>query len=102
MLTEMQSKIITKIILFFIINGVLLTILYNIPINNNPILENLCLYKLFTSKECWNCGMTRAFLSILHGNFEMALIYNKNSIIIFLFTTILYLYSWHKYIFKKN
>ena len=80
MATESQTN---RIIIFCIVNIILLSILYLIPINNNTLLENLCIYKNIFGVECWNCGMTRAFLSILHGDFQMAIQYNKNSIIVF-------------------
>lgn len=91
-----------KIILFIIINIILLLLLYNIPVNNNEVLENLCLYKHLLKKECWNCGMTRAFLSILHGEYEMAINYNWKCIFVFPIIVLLYLYSWYKFIIKKD
>lgn len=100
--TEMKLQINKKVFLIFIIiNFALLFTLYNIQIDNNILLENLCIFKFLTGKECFNCGMTRAFLSILHLDFTSALNYNQNSIIIFLFTISLYLYTWGKFIFKK-
>ena len=79
----------------------LLIILYNIPINLKG-LENLCLFKHITGKNCWNCGMTRSFLSILHLDFYSAYMFNHNFIIVFPLTIGIYLYSWFKYIFKKG
>lgn len=93
---------IAKIEIFLLVNVALLIILYSIPIKDNNSLENLCIYKLISKKECFNCGMTRAFLSIIHGNFDMAITYNRNSILVFPFTIIAYLYSWYKFIWKKK
>ena len=93
---------IAKIEIFLLVNVALLIILYSIPIKDNNFLENLCIYKLISKKECFNCGMTRAFLSIIHGNFDMAITYNRNSILVFPFTIIAYLYSWYKFIWKKK
>ena len=45
--------------------------------------------------------MTRAFLYILHGKFDIAMSYNKNVIFVFPLTIFMYLYSWYKFIFKK-
>ena len=56
---------IAKIEIFLLVNVALLIILYSIPIKDNNFLENLCIYKLISKKECFNCGMTRAFLSII-------------------------------------
>ena len=98
---EIQSQT-NKIIFFIIGNAIMVLLLYNIPINNNPLFDNICVFKKIFGTECWNCGMTRAFLSILHCNFDIAINYNKNVIVIFPFTIIMYLYSWYKFIWKKN
>ena len=93
----MQSQT-TKFFSFFIFNVLLFIFLYSVPIENAT---NLCIFKQITSRECWNCGMTRAFLSILHFDFTNALNYNWKVLFVFPFTIILYLYSWFKYIFRK-
>lgn len=98
MVTKLQT---TRITIFLLFNVALLILLYNIQVENNYLLENLCIFKLVFGKECFNCGMTRAFLSILHANLDNALYYNKNSIFIFPFTIIVYLFSWYKFISKK-
>ena len=88
-----------KIIFFIIFNLVLIILLYLIPIEDSNL--SLCLYKAITGKKCYNCGMTRAFLNILHLNFHKAYEYNKNVIVVFPLTVIVYLYSWYKYINKE-
>ena len=90
-----------KIIKFIVFNLLLLLLLYNIPIKAK-FLENICLIKFLTGKECWNCGMTRAFLSTLHLEFYSAYEFNHNIIIVFPLTIGIYLYSWYKYIFEKG
>lgn len=95
---ETQSKT-TKIILFIITNIILLTALYIIPINSS-LLENLCIYKLILGKECWNCGMTRAFLAMHHFDFNTALSYNNKVVIVFPMAIVIYLNTWYKYIKK--
>ncbi len=97
---ETQSQI-NRIILFIIINVILLVVLYSIPVNSK-ILENLCIYKLIFGKECWNCGMTRAFLSVIHLDFNKALMYNNKVVLVFPLTTVIYFFSWYKYIVGKN
>lgn len=97
---EMQLLMNKKFILFIVINCVLLIILYNIPIENS--MESICIYKKITGKECFNCGMTRAFLSILHFNFKEAINYNWKVLIVFPYTVIIYIYSWYKYIIKEK
>jgi len=101
MVMETQS-LINKIVIFLIINIILLFVLYSIPINNIPLFDNICLYKSIFGIECWNCGMTRAFLYTLHLDFETAIKFNSNVIFVFPITILVYLYSWYKYIFKKN
>lgn len=95
----MKLKI--KICLFIFINLILYITLYNIPLNSE-ILKNMCIFKNITGKECWNCGMTRAFLSILHLDFEMAYQYNSKVIVVFPLTIGMYAYSWYKYIFFER
>lgn len=89
-----------KLILFIVINFILIIVLYNIPIESS--MESICIYKRFTGKECFNCGMTRAFLSILHFNFKEAINYNWKVLIVFPYTVIIYIYSWYKYIIKEK
>lgn len=97
---EMKSKVIKKRILkFFIINIILIVIIYCIPIEKA---DNLCIFKKITGRECWNCGMTRAFLSILHFRFKEAIIYNYKVIIVFPLTITLYLYTWFNYMKRRG
>ena len=93
----MSSKI--KFLIFLGFNLMLLILLYNISISSE-ILDNICLIKHITRKNCWNCGMTRAFLSILHFNFYSAYEFNHNVLVVFPLTIGIYLYSWYKYIFN--
>ncbi len=88
-----------KIIFFIIINLMLLMLLYNIPINSR-ILDSICIFKNVTGNRCWNCGMTRAFLSVLHFDFNSAFQFNNKIIVVFPMTIIMYLYSWYKYIIR--
>lgn len=97
----MVMKLKTRIIFFIFFNLMLLTLLYCIPINSES-LNNLCIFKRITGNACWNCGMTRAFLSILHLDFKTAYQYNSKVILVFPFTIGIYLYSWCKYIFSKG
>lgn len=98
---DMQLQI-NRFSICIVVNVILILLLYCIPINDNSLLENLCVFKLVFGKECWNCGMTRAFLSILHMNFDKAMQYNHNSFIVFPLTILIYIYSWCKFICKKN
>lgn len=97
---KLKTSLKARVIIFIIFNSILIVTLYSLPIKLYNI--NLCLYKGITGKECFNCGMTRAFLSILHFDFIGAIKYNWRVIIIFPYTLILYLYCWIKYIFKNK
>lgn len=98
----MEMKLKTNRLIFCIIlNIILLLVLYNIQILGNNTLENLCIYKNFLGKECWNCGMTRACLSIIQGKYNLAIIYNWKSVFVFPFAILIYMYSWYKFIIKK-
>lgn len=94
MLSQTVKNRIIKVVMF---NIILIIVLLNIPIEN---LE-LCLFKQITGNSCWNCGMTRAFLSILHLEFNDAVNYNWKVVIVFPLTIIMYLYSIYKYITKE-
>lgn len=90
-----------RVFIFFIFNLMLLLFLYSIPVDSK-ILENVCLFKQISGKTCFNCGMTRACLSILHFDFNTAYKFNHNVVIVFPFTVGIYLYSWSKYIFNRR
>ena len=94
--------LINRIVICILVNVILLIILYSIPVKDNSFLENICLHKLITGKECWNCGMTRAFLSILHLNFSDAFNYNNKCVVVFPVIVGLYIVTWYKFIFKKT
>ena len=95
---ETQSRTTKKIIGVIIVNVILLLLLYSIPMHGFNV--DLCVYKIITGRECFNCGMTRAFLCTLHGRFDLAMEYNKNVIIVFPYTVITYLYCTYKFIVK--
>lgn len=88
-----------RIFICLCINILLLILLYMLPIESK---HSLCIYKNVTGKECFNCGMTRAFLSVLHLNFKQAVQYNWRVVIVFPYTVIVYVAAWVKYVFKKG
>ena len=94
-------KLKARIICFIFFNLMLLTLLYYIPINSEK-LNTICIFKRITGDNCWNCGMTRAFLSILHLDFKNAYQYNSKVVIVFPLTIGIYTCSWYKYIFLKG
>ena len=94
-----NNKVIYRIFIFLSINILLLILLYNLPLETG---RSLCVFKAITGKECYNCGMTRAFLSIIHLNFEQAYNYNWRVVFVFPCTVLVYLYEWSKFIFGKK
>lgn len=90
---EMKSQII-KVIIW---NILLITLLLIVPVE---LANDLCLFKKIFGINCWNCGMTRAFLSMLHLDFNSAYIYNNKVFIVFPMTIVIYIYSCFKYIKK--
>lgn len=97
----MVMKLKHRILFCVVINLILLILLYCIPIGFEET-NSICVFKNLTGKDCWNCGMTRAFLAILRLNFKQAYQYNHKVIIVFPLTVGIYLYSWCKYILKKR
>ena len=99
----MEIKLQTnRLILFIIVNTILLVLLYNVPVVGNESLEKLCVYKSFLGKECWNCGMTRACLSLIQGEYSLAMMYNWRVLIVFPLILFIYIQSWYKFIIKNN
>jgi hypothetical protein len=73
-----------RLLLKIKIAGILLipAVLFIIPIQWLEKQHSACIFKLFTGKECYGCGMTRAVLSALHFNFSNAFNYNKLIVIV--------------------
>jgi len=64
--------------------GAMLGALWLIPLD--WVFENhvpLCLFRNVFGWECWGCGMTRAFFSLLHGNWEQAIHHNWRCVVVF-------------------
>ena len=55
-----------------------------------------CIFNQVTGIYCPACGMTRAFLSILHFDFKAAYQYNPKVIVVFPLTVGAYLCYWIK------
>jgi len=71
-------------------------ILFNIPYNALPTNTSICFFKYFLGITCPGCGITRAFLSVLHFEFIKAINLNFSIIIIFP----IFSYYWFRYIIK--
>lgn len=74
-----QLKIICKPFLLILLP----VLLYLIPVEGIFSGESLCLIKRCLGIECWGCGITRAFFSLLYGHFEQAWEYNAFIILVF-------------------
>lgn len=47
---------------------------------NSP--HSICIFKLITGKECWGCGLTRAFNALFDLHFHRAFEYNPRIVIV--------------------
>lgn len=50
----------------------------------NAVLPPSCRFRAWTGLDCPSCGLTRAFVSIVHGDFAAALRFNPVSPLVFL------------------
>lgn len=57
----------------------------------------ICPYRRFLQLECPGCGMTRALVALMHGDFEAALIWNKGVIVV----APLLIFFWLKAIWNR-
>lgn len=57
-----------------------------------------CIWKTLTGHECPGCGMTRAFYSLIHGDFHSAYEYNHSIIIV----APLMIYIWIKMLLQNT
>lgn len=71
-------------------------ILYLIPVDGIYNGESICIFKHLFDTECWGCGTTRAFFSVMYGNFAQAWEYNPLITVIFP----LLLWLWGKEIWR--
>ena len=44
--------------------------------------HSICIFKFLTGKDCWGCGMTRAFYELFNFHFQKAYEYNPKIIIV--------------------
>lgn len=73
---------------------VVLLLIITIPFLNSNILNylpDLCLFKRITGKECWGCGLTRAFFLIYSCKISDAIHLNWRIIIVFPILVYLYI-----------
>ena len=59
-----------------------------------------CIFKAIFKIPCISCGLTRAFISIIHLKFIDAIIYNVLSIPLFIFIVVFYILYFIKILFK--
>lgn len=99
---ETISQINKKIIKCNIFTIFIYILLIKLPVDKPTGNLQLCIYKNITGKECFNCGMTRACLSVLHFKFNDAFNYNHNVVIVFPALAILYIYKAYNYIIDRG
>lgn len=54
-----------------------------VPLRYFEALPSLCLFRNLAGFECPGCGMTRAILCILHGDFAKAWHFNRAVVVVF-------------------
>lgn len=57
---------------------------------------SICLWKLIFNRECWGCGMTRAFGALFHGDFAQAYDFNPRIFIV----AVIFIYLWLRMLVK--
>ena len=96
----MKKRLIKVLTIFFIllVLGITYVILYEKYDIKVP-----CLFYTITGKLCPGCGITRCFISILHGDFIKAYHYNRFVFILLPFFTLYFIYWLYNYIIgNKN
>ncbi len=83
-------KKIGKIILIVIFCIIAYEIGFNIP----------CPFKLLTGLDCPSCGITRMGISMMHGNFHRAFMYNQVLFVLTPFLSIYAIFFTYRYITK--
>ena len=97
MLTATQSRAVCKLAVLLLLP----IVLYIVPTDGIFNGESICLFKRFLNTECWGCGMTRAFFSLMYGRIGQAWEYNPLITVVFP----LLLWIWCKEVwqtFKKT
>jgi hypothetical protein len=72
-------------------------ILWILPSDYFDTGQSFCISVLFFNTKCYACGMTRAIMHIMHGNFQIAWSYNKLSFVVFPLLIML----WTKLLLKE-
>ena len=80
-LAGMVSPRITGAVISVILGTI---ILLSIVLDSAPQKLALCLFNSATGLPCPSCGMTRAFISLGHGNIHSAILFNPASIFIYI------------------
>ena len=86
---EMKS-LVTKVI---ICNILLVSVLLLVPVE---AAKDLCLFKKIFGINCWNCGMTRALVSVAYLDFYGAWHYNRAVIVV----APLLVWLWGKWVWQ--
>jgi len=82
-----RRRILIRILFLYLL---IPAILFVIPPESLESLPQICLYRNIFGRECPGCGMTRAFLYVLHLRFADA--FTRNRLIIIIFPLTVYLF----------
>lgn len=74
-----KLRVICKLLLLVLLP----LLLYHIPTEGIFSGDSVCLVKNIFGVECWGCGITRAFFSVLYCDFAAAWEYNRLICIVF-------------------
>ena len=86
-----QSRVICKLLLLVLLP----LLLYIVPTEGIFSGESICLIKSIFGIECWGCGITRAFFSVLY--FDFAAAWEYNPLIYILLPLLLWLWARELY-----
>jgi hypothetical protein len=77
-------------------------ILLSIVLDSAPQRLSLCLFRTFTGLPCPSCGMTRAFISLGHGDIYSAVLFNPASILIYIATWVGFILALLQTVYGKK
>lgn len=97
--SEMANSRKAGVVILFVLGTI---ILLSISLDHVPNNLSLCLFRTFTGLPCPSCGMTRAFISLGHGDIHSSILLNPASILIYIATWIGFLLALLQIVFGKK
>jgi len=80
--TNHPYLIINLVFILFIGSLFIYFLVFSAEKDNYPV---QCIYKQITGQSCETCGLSHSLSSLLHGDLQSAINYNRNGILIFTF-----------------